>query len=49
MWLFTALLDYKHLENLIFNYDMTVRYNNGSIVQYLHGEDGLEVKKAVFQ
>jgi len=27
---------------------MTVRYNNGSIVQYLYGDDGLEIKKAVF-
>lgn len=38
----------KHLESLIVNYDMTVRDSNGSIVQYLYGEDGLEVTKSSF-
>lgn len=38
----------KHLESLIVNYDMTVRDSNGSIVQYLYGEDGLEITKSSF-
>lgn len=38
----------KHLESLIVNYDMTVRDSNGSIIQYLYGEDGLEVTKSSF-
>lgn len=38
----------KHLESLIVNYDMTVRDSNGSIVQYLYGEDGLEVTRSSF-
>ncbi|XP_050436612.1 DNA-directed RNA polymerase I subunit RPA1 [Adelges cooleyi] len=38
----------KHLESLIVNYDMTVRDSNGSVIQYLYGEDGLEVTKSSF-
>ncbi|XP_050537291.1 DNA-directed RNA polymerase I subunit RPA1 [Daktulosphaira vitifoliae] len=38
----------KHLESLIVNYDMTVRDSNGSIIQFLYGEDGLEVTKSSF-
>lgn len=33
----------KQLESLIVNYDMTVRDNDGSIVQFLYGEDGIDV------
>ena len=33
----------KQLECLIVNYDMTVRENDGSIVQFMYGEDGIDV------
>lgn len=33
----------KHLEGLVLNYDLTVRDSDGSIVQFLYGEDGLDV------
>lgn len=33
----------KQLESLIVNYDMTVRDNDGSVVQFLYGEDGIDV------
>mmetsp|Transcript_19249 Transcript_19249/g.32787 ORF Transcript_19249/g.32787 Transcript_19249/m.32787 type:complete len:862 (-) Transcript_19249:724-3309(-) len=33
----------KQLESLIVNYDMTVRDNDGSIVQFMYGEDGVDV------
>lgn len=33
----------KQLECLIVNYDMTVRENDGSIVQFMYGEDGVDV------
>lgn len=35
----------KHLEDLTVNYDLTVRDADGSIVQFLYGEDGLDVSK----
>ncbi|KAL8612111.1 hypothetical protein ACOMHN_013990 [Nucella lapillus] len=35
----------KHLEGLSVKYDMTVRDSDGSVVQFLYGEDGLEVTK----
>ena len=33
----------KQLESLIVNYDMTVRDNDGSVVQFMYGEDGIDV------
>eukprot|EP00042_Codosiga_hollandica_P057788 m.860721 g.860721 ORF g.860721 m.860721 type:complete len:1728 (-) comp59680_c0_seq2:58-5241(-) len=35
----------KHLEDLRVNYDMTVRDADGSVVQFLYGEDALDVTK----
>ncbi|CAL1540316.1 unnamed protein product [Lymnaea stagnalis] len=32
----------KHLEGLMVNYDLTVRDNDGGLVQFYYGEDGLE-------
>ncbi|CAG2115102.1 unnamed protein product, partial [Medioppia subpectinata] len=36
----------KHLEGLVVNYDMTVRDSEGSVVQLLYGEDGLDILKS---
>lgn len=33
----------KQLESLIVNYDMTVRDNDGSVVQFVYGDDGIDV------
>ncbi|KAI2811349.1 DNA-directed RNA polymerase I subunit RPA1 [Blomia tropicalis] len=33
----------KHLEGLVVNYDLTVRDSEGSVVQWMYGEDGLDV------
>ena len=33
----------KQLESLLVSYDMTVRDNDGSIVQFLYGEDSVDV------
>uniref|UniRef100_A0A0A9YLI0 DNA-directed RNA polymerase subunit n=2 Tax=Lygus hesperus TaxID=30085 RepID=A0A0A9YLI0_LYGHE len=38
----------KHLEGLSVHYDLTVRDSDGSIVQFLYGEDGMEVTKCQF-
>ncbi|KAM3867222.1 DNA-directed RNA polymerase I subunit RPA1 [Diretmus argenteus] len=38
----------KHLEGLVVQYDLTVRDSDGSVVQFLYGEDGLEVPKTQF-
>lgn len=38
----------KHLEGLNVHYDMTVRDSDGSVVQFLYGEDGMEVTKCKF-
>ncbi|XP_053314114.1 DNA-directed RNA polymerase I subunit RPA1 [Spea bombifrons] len=38
----------KHLEGLVVQYDLTVRDSDGSIVQFLYGEDGLDVPKTQF-
>jgi DNA-directed RNA polymerase I subunit RPA1 len=35
----------KHLEGLVVNYDLTVRDSEGSVVQLLYGEDGLDILK----
>ncbi|KPM03307.1 DNA-directed RNA polymerase I subunit RPA1-like protein [Sarcoptes scabiei] len=36
----------KHLEGLVVNYDLTVRDSEGSVIQWLYGEDGLDVLKS---
>jgi DNA-directed RNA polymerase I subunit RPA1 len=36
----------KHLEGLVVNYDLTVRDSEGSVVQLLYGEDGLDILKS---
>ena len=38
----------KHLEGLIVNYDFTVRDSDGSIVQFLYGEDSIDPTKKQF-
>lgn len=38
----------KHLESLIVNYDFTVRDADGSIVQFLYGEDSVDPTKRQF-
>jgi len=38
----------KHLEGLTVAYDMTVRDSDGSVIQFLYGEDGLDVMKTSF-
>uniref|UniRef100_A0A670J6Q3 DNA-directed RNA polymerase subunit n=1 Tax=Podarcis muralis TaxID=64176 RepID=A0A670J6Q3_PODMU len=38
----------KHLEGLIVHYDLTVRDSDGSLVQFLYGEDGLDIPKTQF-
>ena len=35
----------KHMEDLTVGYDMTVRDADGSVMQFLYGEDGLDVSK----
>ncbi|KAM9585003.1 DNA-directed RNA polymerase I subunit RPA1 [Trichechus inunguis] len=38
----------KHLEGLVVQYDLTVRDSDGSVVQFLYGEDGLDIPKTQF-
>ncbi|CAG0881746.1 unnamed protein product [Darwinula stevensoni] len=38
----------KHLEGLTVEYDTTVRDADGSIIQFLYGEDGMDVTKTQF-
>lgn len=38
----------KHLEGLKIEYDMTVRDSDRSVIQFLYGEDGLDITKAQF-
>ncbi|XP_065082570.1 DNA-directed RNA polymerase I subunit RPA1 [Ochlerotatus camptorhynchus] len=38
----------KHLEGLNVNYDMTVRDSDNSVVQFMYGEDGMDISKAQF-
>ena len=33
----------KQLESLVVSYDMSVRDNDGSVVQFMYGEDGIDV------
>ena len=35
----------KHMEGLTVSYDSTVRDSDGSVLQFLYGEDGLDVTK----
>ena len=35
----------KHLEDLRIHYDLTVRDADGSVVQFLYGDDGMDVTK----
>uniref|UniRef100_A0A8C5GMF0 DNA-directed RNA polymerase subunit n=1 Tax=Gouania willdenowi TaxID=441366 RepID=A0A8C5GMF0_GOUWI len=38
----------KHLEGLVVQYDLTVRDSDGSVIQFLYGEDGLDIPKTPF-
>ncbi|KXS18698.1 beta and beta-prime subunits of DNA dependent RNA-polymerase [Gonapodya prolifera JEL478] len=38
----------KHLEGLRVHYDSTVRDSDGSVIQFLYGEDGLDVMKGKY-
>ncbi|KAH1018463.1 hypothetical protein HUJ05_006231 [Dendroctonus ponderosae] len=38
----------KHLEGLHVGYDLTVRNSDQKVVQFLYGEDGLDISKAQF-
>eukprot|EP00794_Sanderia_malayensis_P010830 gene10831-11982_t len=38
----------KHLEGLMVQYDLTVRDSDGSVVQFLYGEDGIDVLKSQY-
>ena len=38
----------KHLEGLKVNYDLTVRDSDGSVIQFLFGEDGISPEKSAY-
>lgn len=38
----------KHLEGLTVGYDMTVRDSDNTVIQFLYGEDGLDITKSQF-
>lgn len=38
----------KHLEGLVVQYDLSVRDSDGSVVQFLYGEDGLDIPRTQF-
>ncbi|XP_055901789.1 DNA-directed RNA polymerase I subunit RPA1 [Eupeodes corollae] len=38
----------KHLEGLTVHYDLTVRDSDNSVVQFLYGEDGMDILKSRF-
>ncbi|XP_078740968.1 DNA-directed RNA polymerase I subunit RPA1-like, partial [Lampetra fluviatilis] len=38
----------KHLEGLVVQYDLTVRDSDGSVVQFLYGEDGQDISRSQF-
>ena len=38
----------KHLEGISVNYDNTVRNSDGTVIQFLYGEDGLDVTKSKY-
>ena len=38
----------KQLESLVVNYDLTVRDNDGSVIQFLYGDDSVDVMQTGF-
>uniref|UniRef100_A0A182MWW7 DNA-directed RNA polymerase subunit n=1 Tax=Anopheles culicifacies TaxID=139723 RepID=A0A182MWW7_9DIPT len=38
----------KHLEGLSVHYDMTVRESDGGVLQFMYGEDGMDIGKTQF-
>lgn len=38
----------KHLEGLTVQYDMTVRDSDNSVIQFMYGEDGMDIAKCQF-
>ena len=38
----------KQLESLVVSYDLTVRDNDGSIIQFLYGDDSVDVMQTKF-
>lgn len=38
----------KHLEGLSVNYDMTVRDSDSCVIQFMYGEDGMDIAKCQF-
>lgn len=38
----------KHLEGLTVKYDLTVRDSDNSVIQFLYGEDGMDISKVQF-
>ena len=36
----------KHLEGIRVHYDLTVREGDGSVVQFLYGEDGIDITQS---
>ncbi len=38
----------KHMESLVVNYDYTVRDSDGTVVQFIYGEDGLDPCKTSY-
>ena len=36
----------KTLESLMLSYDLTVRDNGGQVIQFLYGDDGVDVGKS---
>ena len=38
----------KHLEGLKVNYDLTVRDSDGSVIQFLYGEDGISPERCAY-
>lgn len=38
----------KHLEGLNVHYDMTVRDSDNSVIQFMYGEDGMDISKSQF-
>lgn len=38
----------KHLEGITVGYDLTVRDSDKSVIQFLYGEDGMDITKVQF-
>ncbi|KAK8809591.1 hypothetical protein WA158_000534 [Blastocystis sp. Blastoise] len=38
----------KHLEDLVVQYDYTVRNSEGNVIQFLYGDDGIDVSKSKY-